>query len=195
MTLEELTNLLTANKIDTKKWNSRGGTRTVQDLLNEINNGETTLAVKNDVLTRTVKLVVVNITYHNKNGNVLRLKEDKQISKIDGAVKIRPHIRGSLSEKMKFDEDPIYAAKRGVAEELGVTGGLEFTFDKTLEKEKPSSNFPQLKSIYIVNIVTAQMNDSVFVPNNDKGYSYKEEQTDKTTYFVWEDGSTYDNTL
>ncbi len=185
--MDEMISILKEHNIPVDTWDGLNGTKTAQDLFNELEEGNTALVFDGEKIYRHVRVVAVDIRYVGEQGTTLHLVETRQVSKRDGSVKVRSGLQGSVSEKMETGESPEVAAKRGVKEELGIEENHITILSSALEtKTKPAQTYPGLDGKYDVYIVQAKMDESGFVPNNTEGYAYKEEQKHKTTYFAWE---------
>ena len=85
---------------------------------------------------------------------------------------------------MKPNENPREAMLRGVKEELGIDGEINLTETEVGEKLIISPSYPGLQSQYVTYKFEAILNVKQFNPDG-----YIEEQSDKTTYFTWEEVS------
>lgn len=180
ITIDTLSNQLTKASIDTSTWGT-GQTKTVAHLHEEIQSGETILTPgENDKLLREVIVGNADIFYQSPNGKKYRLKEDKQVFK-DGRER-RRNLGHAVSEKMKADEEPIVAMIRGIQEELGINSELKLVKLGTEILQEPSPSYPGLESNYVFHTFEVTLTDEQFNPAG-----YVEEQTDKSTYFVWEE--------
>ena len=171
-TLKELTKLLKEHNIPIHRWKFENGVKTIDNLLNEINSGETKLVIEDGSLIRKVK--VVNILVHYKNEILI---EDKQVF---NNGKTRHRNLNGVSEKV-MDNEPVYnAAFRGLEEELGIVADYKRLNYINHEKElKMSNSYYGLYSKYDRHIFKYTMDD------NEYKDSYIEEQEDKKTYFKW----------
>jgi hypothetical protein len=87
----------------------------------------------------------------------------------------------SVSEKMKFGEDPLISAIRGIEEELGVkVEGHQLRKHKDLNYDGGSMSYPGLETKYKGHQYMCYFDNSQFDPNG-----YVEIQKDKKTFFVW----------
>ncbi len=170
---------LSSAGIDYGKWGR--GSKTVLDLLGEINGGESELvAIESGELIRVVKILTSEIYYLDEKGRRLVLREDRQVFK-NGFERRRIGV-GSVSGKMVKAEDPKTAMLREIKEELGVEL-VDSCIEEASEYEKTqnSLSYPGLKSRYFTYSFVIRMSDDVFKENG-----YVEHQEDKDTYFVWE---------
>ena len=166
--------------IDTSLWGT-GKAKTLEHLQKEIESGETILITgEAGELLRRVVVGKADIFYQSPDGKKYRLKEDKQVFK-DGRER-RRNLGQAVSEKIRPDEDPDTAMIRGIQEELGISGKISLT--KTMEdvENETSPSYPGLKSQYSRQIFQATLSDEQFKPEG-----YVEEQSDKSTYFIWEE--------
>jgi hypothetical protein len=177
ITKEKLIEILELYDIPLDKW-GRNSAKTVNHLLNEINDNESTLEVKDNNLIRRVEFIGVKIFY-TENDITYQLKEEKQVFK-DGRTRVR-NISSSVSEKKMKSEDPINAVIRGVKEELNIViNRNKVITDFTKIHEDESLSYPGLFSIrkgyyYIYHFNKEQFNSEGYIEN----------QSDKSTYFKW----------
>ena len=166
--------------IDTSSWGT-GQAKTLAHLQKEIEGGETLLiAGETGELLRKVVVGGADIYYQSSDGKKYRLKEDRQVFK-DGRER-RRDLGQAVSEKMKPDENPKDAMIRGIQEELGINGEIDLTETRTDVQQVTSPSYPGLESEYIRHKFQATLTDEQFRPEG-----YVEEQSDKSTYFVWEE--------
>ncbi len=171
---------LEAAGINTAEWGT-GQAKTLEHLQKEIESGETILVTGEKCeLLRKVVVGGADIYYKSPDGKRYRLKEDRQVFK-DGRER-RRDLGQAVSEKMKPDEDPKEAIIRGIQEELGISGEITLTEIGTDYQIITSPSYPGLQSQYIRHRFQAVLNEEQFNPNG-----YIEEQSDKSTYFVWEE--------
>jgi hypothetical protein len=138
------------------------------------------LRIENGELLRKVLVVGADIFYLSPEGKKFRLKEEKQVFK-DGRER-RRDLGTAVSEKMKPGENPKEAMVRGIAEELEIEGEINLTKIDTDEKLITSPSYPGLQSQYVTHKFEVALNEQQFNPDG-----YKEEQSDKSTYFIWEE--------
>jgi hypothetical protein len=176
--VEELENKLKEYSIPTEEWGT-GEAKTIEHLFDELNNDECNVEDKGGYLIRSIEFVGIIIYYKDKDNNTWILKEDKQEFK-DGRVR-RRDIKSSVSEKMKFGEDPSIAAIRGIEEELGVEISREqLTKMRDLYYNGGSQSYPGLRTKYKGHQFTCFFNHDQFDENG-----YIEVQKDKSTFFKW----------
>lgn len=157
MNTEDLYRLLLKYNINTKEWSNQKGTKTIEDLQEEITLGESTLEVINNKLTRVVKIASIEVKV--KLGKKLfTLVEDKQIF-FTGLVRKRG-LR-NLAEKIKEGETPEFAAYRGLKEEIGLNFERELIFKGETQTTKCSPSYPQLNSLYNI------FNYEIILEHND----------------------------
>ena len=180
ISISELQQKLLAAGIDVSQY-GKGQAKTLADLQQEIEKGETLLATdKEGKLYREVRVCGVDIFYISPEGKKYRLKEEKQVFK-DGRER-RRDLGQAVSEKMKPGENPEEAALRGIKEELGIADNIkleDFSDDKQI---LVSPSYPGLKSEYNRYVFKTILNENQFKPEG-----YTEEEGGKTTYFVWEE--------
>ena len=166
--------------IDISSWGT-GQAKTLAHLEREIENGETILIEgENGELLRRVVVAGADIYYQSPEGKKYRLKEERQVFK-DGRERHRD-LGQAVSEKIKPDEEPEIAMIRGIKEELGISGEITLTKIRTDEQKIISPSYPGLESQYINHKFQTILTDKQFRPEG-----YIEEQTDKSTYFIWEE--------
>ena len=182
-TLQLLQQRLQSAGIDISQW-GMGQAKTLVHLQKEIESGETILVTsENGELLRKVVVGGADVYYISPDGKKYRLKEAKQIFK-DGRER-RRDLGNAISEKMKPDENPRKAMARGIAEELNIAGEIILTEMGTDEHLITSPSYPGLQSQYVTYKFQVTLNDQQFNPNG-----YIENQSDKSTYFVWEEVKT-----
>ncbi len=180
MEKRELLDFLTKHGIPFWQWGT-GKSKTVEHLLFEINSGETVLyEEENGNVVRSASGAALNI-YHQDGKRILKLEEEKQVFR-DGRER-RRNLETSIGEKMKNGETPEGAAYRALKEELGISEKLALEAGPAIVKGPVTSeSFPGLKTIYIIFIYDCFLPDHFY-----KSEGYREEQKDKTSYFVWKD--------
>lgn len=177
--LVKLVNLLKKHNIPCDIWGT-GKSKTTQHLLNEIEEEECTLVEEDGGLVRYIEFVGIKIFYTDKDGFRWFLKEERQEFN-DGRIR-RRNIPNSVSEKMKFGEDPLISAIRGIREELGVDiKGHQLSKRRDLHYDGGSTSYPGLDTKYKGHRFLCEFKDEDFNPNG-----YIEIQRDKKTFFVWE---------
>lgn len=174
----ELVALLERHQIPLEKWGKEEA-KSVAHLAREIENGEVRLQVTKYGLTKSSRVVVLKV-YHRSPEGLFFLREDRQEFK-NGRIRRRP-FNTSLSEKLKRGETALRGAKRALEEELGIKGDLILTPLKT-ERIEPhlSFSYPGLFTKWARHVYEVYLPTEFFIPTG-----YKEEQEDKTTYFLWE---------
>lgn len=176
--LIELTNLLKKYAVPCDIWGT-GKSKTIQHLLDEINEQECILKETPRGLVRLIEFVGVKIFYTDENGQKWFLKEDRQEFN-DGRIR-RRDIPSSVSEKMKSGEDPLISAIRGIREELDVKiESHQLLKFRDLNYDGGSVSYPGLDTKYKGYRYTCNFTKEQFDPNG-----YIEIQRDKKTFFVW----------
>ncbi len=144
ISLEELKKILAEYNIDTQNWDHIQGNKTVEELWQELKNGESKLQLINDKLTRLVRVSSIDVQFQ-LGEQYFRLIEDKQIL-FSGAVKTRN--LSTLTEKLKADEDFLTGAYRCLKEEIGLETNAELKFIEETNFRQLSPNYPTLYSHY-----------------------------------------------
>ncbi len=179
MNKSELEVYLTSHRVPVEEWGTRES-KTLGHLLAELGSGESNL-IESDTgeLIRAEIGVGINV-YYIRGDTLLKLEEARQIFS-DGRVRTRK-LSTSIGEKVKPGEHPDEAALRTFQEELGISSVT--LLNPTLEDRPPviSESFPGLVTKRRVHRYDVQMSDEDF---REDGYI--ETQTDKTTFFVWEE--------
>lgn len=176
---DTLRHILLNAGIPLQKWGA-GNAKTITHLLEEVKSGETELSWnENGELIRNVIVVQVDVFTQEPDGQRWYLREDKQVFR-DGRVRHR-ELSTTLGEKMKPEEDILAAARRAVSEELGISEVDEMCYTGSERMMHSSDSYPGLESQYESHHVVIALPAAAL---NTEGY--KEVQTDKTTYFVWE---------
>jgi hypothetical protein len=177
-TVEELTNKLKEYSIPVEEWGT-GEAKNVEHLLDEIRGEECNVEDRGGYLIRSIEFVGVRIYHKDKDNVTWVLKEDKQEFK-DGRVR-RRNMPSSVSEKMKFGEDSLISAIRGIKEELGINvEGHQLIKMRDLFYNRGSQSYPGLRTRYKGHQFTCFFNDDQFDENG-----YIEVQKDKSTFFKW----------
>lgn len=173
----EVANRLRGYGIPLEQWGI-GKAKTIGHLAKEILEGETVLVDKNGEIIRRVELVHVDVRYKSE-GMELQLIEDRQEFR-DG----RERRRGltGISEKMKPGENPNVSAKRALSEELGINGRVDLENLGIEEETQTSPSYPGLTTEYLRHEMCTVLQYSAF-----RSEGYVENQTDKSTYFVWKE--------
>lgn len=176
-----VTQQLQRHGIDVSVW-GQGEAKTVNHLVSEVLSGESQLIeTDNGEIIRILEVVSGTIRYSDESGRVFELAEDRQEFK-DGRVRRRKHLSGiSISEKMGSGENPRDALIRGIREELGITEELNIDEQPVeSEEEVMSPSFPGLNTKYKKYHFGITIGKDSY---NSTGY--REEQADKSTFFVW----------
>lgn len=177
-TVEELKNKLKEYSVPIEEWGT-GEAKNVEHLLDEIRGEECNVEDRGGYLIRSIEFVGVRIYHKDKDNVTWVLKEDKQEFK-DGRVR-RRNMPSSVSEKMKFGEDPLISSIRGIKEELGVAvEGHQLIKMKDLSYNGGSQSYPGLRTKYKGYQFTCLFNNDQFDENG-----YIEVQKDKSTFFKW----------
>lgn len=176
----ELEVLLTTYGVDFSSWGT-GNAKTLQHLLDEINNGEAEIIDEFGYLIRRIRALDITVTHTNSDGQSLVLLEDRQ-EFTDGRVR-RRDIGAGVKEKLSRNE---YADSRSVMralqEELGITLYLPDGLVPRVEvKDREPSSYPGLRGRYMIYFFEIDLPDECYNPDG-----YVEHQPDKSTYFVWQ---------
>jgi len=143
-TLIELKELLFQYNIDIKNWNHERGNKTIEQLLIEIQEGESELKIVDNNLIRLLKVSSIDVKIKLENRYFL-LIEDKQI--FSNGVE-RKRALNTITEKLKKNENPLQGAYRGLEEEIGLKLEEKLTFKGEKIEEKISPNYPSLLTRY-----------------------------------------------
>lgn len=183
----ELRDLLQGHGLPVDIW-GEGPTKKVEDLWNEIAEGESWLAAPETVEQRDEYGEIVRVTnvlgidvFATYNGQRYRLREDRQEFK-DGRGARRCTLITSLAEKIKADENHAEAVLRAVGEELGVAEEDLAVEDRGAKDVwKVTQTYPSLPSKLQISFYQVELPAEAFNPAG-----YVEDQPDKKTYFEWE---------
>lgn len=142
----KLISILQKYDIDIQDWNHKKGHKTVEQLAEELNKGESKLELIDDHLMRLVKVSSIDVKF-KLGEQYFQLIEDKQIL-FSGAIKTRN--LNTITEKVKINEEFLAGAYRGLAEEIGlnINSGLNFIKETSFKQQSP--NYPNLISHYQV---------------------------------------------
>jgi hypothetical protein len=156
-----------------------GKSKTINHLFDELSNNECELLEIDGSLVRIIEFVGVKIYYNSKDERWF-LKEDRQEFN-DGRIRRRT-MPSSVSEKMKFGEDPLNAAIRGIKEELGIDiKSTQISKRRDLFYNGGSLSYPGLQTKYKGHQYICELEPHQFDENG-----YVEVQKDKKTFFNWE---------
>ena len=173
--MHELMARLAAHGIDTARL-GRGEAKTIAHLFAEVRSGEAELIERDGQLIR--RLAVLNVdVFAEIDGRRLRLVEDRQVF-ADGRTR-RRELPSSVAEKLHKEEDRETAVARALAEELGIrrfTRVSDFAETATIRE---SQSFPGILSEVAVHHV------DVLIDPEEFKEEYREDQPDKSTWFVW----------
>jgi len=180
--IDSLAETLDTHKISTDSW-GKEGTKTVEDLYDELERGEATLLVATEGLQKYITTVKVNVFYRDESG-LYRLVEAVQNNLVARTWRHRG-LNNSLSEKRHaaYGETPLQAARRALHEEIGVEQAL--ALEQTAEIIHPAKVERNYSPIPTIN-ETQYFQASLRVENYDPR-GYVEEQPTKRTYFHWEE--------
>lgn len=165
--------------IEIHRWGINSA-KTIQHLIKELNEEESVLCENDDgLLIRQLNVVTALIYFETSDGTQHILREENQVFG-DGRMRQRENKDSSVSEKMKPNENPEDAIKRGIQEELNIQGELIVTKYETTTKTNYTDSYPTLLSQYNIHRYRVHLSKEQF---NADGYI--EKQQDKTTTFVW----------
>ncbi len=180
MDKHELVALLQRNGVDTSLFGT-GPAKTLEHLLKELHEEETALIEDSTGLTRLTSVLRIDVLC-TVNGKGYRLREDRQEFK-DGRVRKRSFLSCSVAEKLKVGEKPnIHAVLRALREELGITYVSSATKVRTSTSEEESPSYPGLQARFTNHDWVVAI-----CPKDFRREGYTEVQSDKTTYFVWDE--------
>ena len=177
-TVDDLRTWLENQGIKTDTWGA-GVAKSVASLRKELKNEESTLVLEEGRPLRSLRVARVRV--YRSRDDKRYIWETKQIL-ADGTERMRGM---PLSEKLKFDEKPLEAARRGIMEELeGRTGEIIGTPHETIEM-KTTKTYPGLNCRYTFYEIEAVVKD---LPDADSHTSFDtiESDSDKTVTHVWE---------
>ncbi|MEO5949211.1 MAG: NUDIX domain-containing protein [Candidatus Saccharimonas sp.] len=156
------------------------GSKTPEDLLTEISEGETTLEDREGVLVRIVDGVGLHV-FASMDGHMYKLREDRQVFKRDGTIR-RRGLSTSLGEKIKKDETVVQAMVRALSEELGILVSEEaMTVGETSREMVESDAYPGIMTDRGLTYCVVTLTQAHVRPEG-----YVERQPDKDNFFVWE---------
>lgn len=146
LTRKTLTKILREYQVNSDDWNHEQGNKTIDELVEELKNGESKLEIIKGELTRLVRVSSIDVRF-KLGTQYFQLVEDKQIL-FSGAVKKRD--LSTITEKVKADEDFLTGAYRGLEEEIGleIETGLKFIEETNFQRYSP--HYPNLNSHYQV---------------------------------------------
>lgn len=181
VTKETLVDFLRDNEIGTSAWGT-GRAKTIDDLLEELREGESELVVCEEGLRRVTPIDQIEIRYVNPDGKEYRLVEQRQVFWDGNRERVRSLPR-SLGEKIKAGEDPKITAVRGIKEELGIEVTQDRVIDFGIEyEEMESPSYPGLVTRYDKHNFLIKLTDDEYDP-----IGYTEDDGKKVTTFVWQE--------
>ena len=172
---------LLSQGIDLSLW-GKSPAKTIEDLFAEIEQGEASLSEEEGKLMRSVQVANLSVFHKTKDGESFRLEETAEEFP-NGTIKKRNRIVGtSLSETMRKGEDFEIAAKRGLAEELGITSAYPIEHLSGDTEVKTSPSYPGLKTKYAFSIGRVFLSKEDYVP---EGYKEVDQASGVITHFSW----------
>lgn len=165
-----------------EKWGT-GKAKTLEHFLKEVAEGESVLVGEGPDLVRRVSALVIEVRC-TIDGQCLELIEEKQVFKADGRVRVREADTGGprkgVSEKLLPTDKPETAVARAIKEELGITKLISITPLPERRVRRESTSYPGLVADTVFYDYVVEIDLTEFNPDG-----YREDQPDKTTYFVW----------
>ncbi len=175
----DVVTLLSRYGIPFSEWGNHEGTKTLQDLANEVISGESELLEDGNALFRKTNVASIVLFHCDALGILWALKEDRQVFHLGGKER-RRGLPMTVAEKLKPGETAQVAALRGMREELRLNGllSLHHVIDEVEMKLTPS--WPGLVTAYVFHRFQGFIRPEDFAP-----HGYVHEQPDKTSYFSW----------
>ncbi len=164
------------------------GCKTMPNLAKELDAGECTLEYRHGKMYRYIRVMLLDIIYHNRiTGEKFRLIQKEQVASRGKTERI---YGSSVSEKLKLGEYPDKKAViRALHEELGIDWDGYY-----IEKQDPyltltkSTSYRGIATISTLYPCAVLLSDEQF--NHD---GYTETQDGITTNFVWEKWNAVDD--
>lgn len=178
--IEELRDILVENGVRVEDF-GKSGAKKLEDLFRELQNKETEIVKEGDKIFRKISALSISVK-HESGGKKYVLVEEKQIF-ADGRERKRTPL-GSLSEKLRRDEDPKVAVARALQEELSINTNYTPSFVETINEIKESGSYPSLLTKYVFYRYNIDLENEDYKP---EGYVEHEEGTGIKTYFVWKE--------
>ena len=177
MNTRELASLFQRYGVDMSAYGV-GKAKTLDQLLQEINAGESSLVVENGELIRIVNIISVDVYFERVPGERLRLRmEYQQFS--DGRTRVRENDFGAVSGKMKPNESVEDAIARELGEEIKACEYQLEGIQTPIVNTRTSPSYPGISSRYTENYATA------IIPPSMYRVSYEETQDGVTSHFSW----------
>lgn len=168
--------------VDTSNW-GKVATKGIEDLVAELNAGESILGENSEGLLRKVAVLGLDVFVRHEN-KVYILAEDHQVFN-DGSTRSR-NLSTSLGEKIKAGETAENTVLRALSEELGIGDGAVKVLRMGAVEEtlRSSSSYPSLPTSIVMHYAAAMIDPSEY---NVAGYV--ERQDTKSIYFSWREFS------
>lgn len=178
-----LEHILHRHDIDTRRWRTCFGVKTVKHLWKEIVERECVLILRKKhgryCLVRVVNKVYLNV-FCRHHGRLGYLRETKQVFADGGRRHRNGTGRPSIGEKIQPSEAVSRAFGRALEEELAVSDGYIVARRKKVSvRKKPSNSYPGLMSHLTTHSFHAELSPKRYRKR------YVERQSDKTTFFEW----------
>lgn len=181
--LDGLISILYDAKLPMNLWGSKNtGTKTINNLLDEIKNGESKLFLnQSGEIERHVNIALIDVIHIADQFVVYGLVERNQTLK--NGKSINRELPTTLVTKMVEGDLPDVAAKQSLFEYLKVTPEQidEFFEFKTRVDKMRSKSYPGLQTHYHTQPFMASINSTMFNPD---GYEYNYDN--KTNYYSWD---------
>lgn len=180
--VEELSQFLAVNNIDTSDWRHEISNKTVFDLFKEITANESQILTNGNMIWRQLKVARIEITA-DIDRQTYRLQE---FQKYDADNKlIRRQTKCSIGEKMTSKENLSTAVIRAIKEELS----LDITLDdiyiperQPITLDNTSESFPGMPTRYYFYDTKIELSGDQIRPE----YVEYQPEKGKTNYFRWE---------
>lgn len=155
----------------------KGQAKTLKNLADEINAGESRLVIEDGKVFREVEALALDVFIEHE-GQVLKLIEEQQVF-TDGRTRVRANLPSSLGEKITLGSDPAESIPRALDEELGVARFEQMEPLWSQAQEVNTGTFPGITTRSNLHRAPIKLDSSEFKP------TYVENQAEKSVHFKW----------
>ncbi len=182
----EISRLLESSNIPWTRWKNEGF-RTLDDLLDLINNHQIELIIENKkLLLIKIHVAIVRVIFRT-GSKVVELTEEKQVGTLNETTLYRNY--EGIGETVRCGELADEAARRGLKEELNFSDPTKYKLAKFPQSEwtepRESKKWPGITMTYYRRIFSCTIDEELYLPDG-----YIEERESSKIHFVWKESST-----